>query len=466
MKKIWKWIALLISIITITCLGLELEKEEAVAADDWYKDYEYYLMTTDDPDKNYIDLTEYKGKAVKSIYVPAKVKIDGVTYTTRLRSFGESIWASANKKLTTLKFQKGVEVAACDSMFSGLTKLKSVNVEVLNMSDITSLSSMFYGCSSLTKLNVSKWDTSNVTNMFNMFGACEKLSTLDVSNWNTSKVTIMTSVFDHCKSLSKINVSNWNVSKVTNTDFMFYKCEVLKSLDLHKWKTSKLTSMCEMFGRCYNLTSVNLKGWNTSKVTTMAGLFSNNYNLTSVDLSSFNMKNVTDTTNMFVRTASLKTIKTPKNVKEDITISSSLSYVKKTGSTLGTKVYSCIPKGKKSITLVCTTGKSKSTKITSISSSSKKINLSWENMAGQDFWGRVQYEVQCSTNKNFTDSVGTMTNALDEGYTFSVHRNITDQPYTTIKGLKKGQTYYVRVRVQIYGQRLSSWSEVKKIKVK
>lgn len=46
----------------------------------------------------------------------------------------------------------------------------------------------------------------------------------------------------------------------------------------------------------------------------MAGMFSNNYNLTSVDLSSFNMKNVTDTTNMFVRTASLKTIKTPKNV--------------------------------------------------------------------------------------------------------------------------------------------------------
>ena len=78
----------------------------------------------------------------------------------------------------------------------------------------------------------------------------------------------------------------------------------------------------------------------------------------------------------------------------------------------------------------------------------------------------VQYEVQCSTNKNFTDAAGTMVKPLISDYTLSVVENVTDRTNATFKGLEKGKTYYVRVRVIMEGHMLSDWSKAKKIKVK
>ena len=331
------------------------------------------------------------------------------------------------------------------------------------MSCADSTAWMFAGCENLTKLNVKNWDVSNVTNMFNMFGGCEKLTELNVSKWDTSNVTIMISVFDHCKSLYAIDVKNWDVSNVTMMDSMFYKCEKLDSLDLHKWDTSNVTSMWEMFGRCYSLRKINVKGWDTSKVTSMAGMFVCNYNLTTLDLSSFDMSKVKFKKHddpLLLRCAGLKTIKTPKKTREKLYFNSGLTYRKKGG----TKVYNYIPKTKKSITMVCVQPKSRGTQITSIKSSGKKIKLSWEPVNTGDAWLPVQYEVQCSTNKKFSDAVGKMTNPAD--ITYSVQDNVTDATSTTIKGLKKGKTYYVRVRVYTYQQTLSKWSKVKKIKVK
>ena len=54
---------------------------------------------------------------------------------------------------------------------------------------------MFSGCSKLTSLNVSNFDTSKVTNMGYMFSGCSKLTSLNVSNFDTSEVTNMGSMF-------------------------------------------------------------------------------------------------------------------------------------------------------------------------------------------------------------------------------------------------------------------------------
>ena len=166
---------------------------------------------------------------------------------------------------------------------------------------------------------------------------------------------------------------------------------------------------------------------------------------------------------MFSRCASLKTIKTPKKTTQKLKFNSGLSYAKKTGAKLGKTRYAYIPKTKKSITLVCVNEQSKATKITSIQSSGKKIKLKWKKI-NAGYYMPVQYEVQCSTNKNFTDAVGKMTNTTDA--TYSVQDNVTNATSTTIKGLTKGKTYYVRVRVYTYEKTLSKWSKVKKIKVK
>lgn len=109
---------------------------------------------------------------------------------------------------------------------------------------------------------------------------------------------------------------------------------------------------------------------------------------------------------MFLRCASLKTIKTPK-------------------------------KTKKSITMVCMQSKSPSTTITGIQSSGKKIMLSWSPVSSDVYYAPAQYEVQCSTNKKFSDAVGKMTNTTD--ITYSVQDNVTNATSTTIKGLTKGK---------------------------
>ena len=467
MKKYVKQI--FVCVVFLVVLGVSLQAESKTvfaAAEDWYLDYTYTLEPkSDDNNDNYIIIREYM-KSAESLFVPATAVIDGVTYRTQLSPMEMGIWYGTRDSLQELTFENGCKVVDGNHLFHGLSKLKTVNAEALDMSQVTVTAWMFSGCESLTKLDVTYWNMSNVKNMFNMFGGCEKLSSIDVSKWDTSNVTVMTSVFDHCKSLYKIDVKEWDVSKVTLMDSMFYKCEKLDSLDLHKWDTSQVTSMWEMFGRCYSLRSINVKGWDTSKVTSMAGMFGCNYNLTSLDLSSFDMSNVKFgqyDDQMFLRCDSLKTIKTPKITTQKLNFNSGLTYVKKTSAGQGKKRYDYIPKTKKSITMVCVSSRSQDTKITSIKSSGKKIKLKWKKVSTKNY-KPVQYEVQCSTNKKFSNAVGKMTNTTD--ITYSVQDNVTNATSTTIKGLTKGKTYYVRVRVYTYGKTLSKWSKVKKIKVK
>ena len=453
-------------IIFLFALGMGGMAEKTVfAAGNWYEDYTYMLLTSDISGDNYLMIRAYNGSA-STLYVPATTVVDGVAYQTKLSPKDNGIWYGTRNKLKEITFENGCIVADGGFLFYGLSKLESVNVEALDLSQATSTAWMFSECKNLTQLNVENWDVSNVENMFNMFGGCEKLARLDVSRWNTSNVTVMVSVFDHCKSLYRIDVDDWDVSKVTTMNSMFYKCEKLDALDLHKWNTSNVTDMWEMFGRCYSLRSINVKGWDTSKVTTMAGMFVCNYNLTTLDLSSFDMTNVKFNKHddaFLSRCASLQTIKTPKKTTQKLQFNSGLTYVKKNGSKTGKKQYKYIPKTNKSITMVCKQSKSESTKFTSVKSSGGKINLKWKKVSSK-LYLPVQYEIQCSTNKNFTNAVGKMSNTTD--VTYSVQDNVTDNTSTTIKGLTKGKTYYVRVRVYTYEKRLSDWSKVKKIKVK
>lgn len=464
MKRILAGICFLLALSF--CMSMKTDKVYAQGA--WYEDYTYYVIPNYEEDKDvdyFIMLEEYVGDDT-SLHIPATTVIDGVSYRTKL---AELFRFGANKgKITNITFEKGVILPEdCTYLFGEMSKLQSVNAEVFDMSVVKDTDSMFRDCTALTKLNVSDWDVSNVTNFREMFCGCEKLGTLDVSKWNTSNVTDMSDMFFECKSLGKINVTNWDVSKVTNLSFMFYRCEKLQSLNLSRWDTSNVTDMFELFGRCYSIRSINVKGWDTSNVTKMAGMFACNYSLESIDLSSFDMSKVTFKKNddtMFGRCYSLKTIKTPRNLKKNHPISFVLTYGKKTGKKVGSKVYTYMPKGKKSITLVCRQSKSDGTEIAKVTSSKGKISVSWKAVAAGV--AGVQYEVQCSTNKNFTDAAGKMVNPLSVYETYSVQNNVTEKTSATFKGLTKGQTYYVRVRVSMNDQLLSDWSKTKKIKVK
>lgn len=383
-----------------------------VIPDAWYEDYRYEWVSYDIDGKyeNYLLLLDYIGNDT-TIYVPATAVCNGQTYRTKI---GSSVWKN-EKKVTSIEFEEGI-VLGNDifDLFCGMKNLKTINAEVLDMSTVEIMDSMFFGCESLTKLNIRNWDVSNVENMM----------------------------------------------------FVFYKCDKLTSLDLSGWNTSNVTNMNQLFGCCSSLRSVNLKGWDTSNVRKMDGMFVCDYSLESVDLSSFDMSKVKFSKGndpMFLRCNSLKTIKTPKKVKEKIPVNNYVTYGKKNGKKVGKEGYTYIPKGNKSITLVALQSKSKSTKINKISSSKGKIKFSWKKVHAD---GRsVQYELQCSTNKKFTDKAGKMVKPLRAGLTYCAQENITEKTSATWKGLTPGNTYYVRIRVFTEDSLLSNWSEVKKIAI-
>ena len=53
------------------------------------------------------------------------------------------------------------------------------------------MDSMFSGCTKLVSLNFSNFDTSAVTNMALLFSGCSGFTSLDLSHFNTSGVTDM-----------------------------------------------------------------------------------------------------------------------------------------------------------------------------------------------------------------------------------------------------------------------------------
>ena len=78
----------------------------------------------------------------------------------------------------------------------------------------------------------------------------------------------------------------------------------------------------------------------------------------------------------------------------------------------------------------------------------KKLTAKWTKAAGA-----AGYELQCATNKGFTQNKKTA--KIKSGKTLSA----------TVKGLKKGKTYYVRVRA-CKGSATTPWSKLKTVKIK
>ncbi len=217
---------------------------------------------------------------------------------------------SGCSKLTTLDLSKfdTSNVTSVHAMFENCSSLTTLDISKWDTSKVTNMNYMFNACSSLTTLDVSKFDTSSVTTMIQMFSGCKNLTTIDVSKWDTSKVANMQSMFTGCNSLTTLNVSNWNTSKVTDMSGMFTGCSNLTSLDVSQWDTGNVDSMYRMFYNCSKLTTLDVSNWDTSNVTSMESIFQNCNSLTKLDVSSWNTSNVTNIHYMFSGCSSLTTL--------------------------------------------------------------------------------------------------------------------------------------------------------------
>ena len=237
-------------------------------------------------------------------------QIEGVEYlnTSGVKDMGEMF--SGCSRLTSLDLShfNTQNVTDMSGMFYRCWGLTSLDVSHFNTQNVTNMSEMFYGCQELNSLDLSHFNTQNVTDMSGMFSRCFDLSFLDVSHFNTQNVTNMGSMFSGCYHLISFNASHFNTQNVKSMNEMFSFCSGLTSLDLSHFNPQNVTDMYRMFYRCSGLTSLDLSNFNTQSVTKMGGMFSGCSGLTSLDLSHFNTQNVFDMSLMFWGCSALRTI--------------------------------------------------------------------------------------------------------------------------------------------------------------
>ena len=158
------------------------------------------------------------------------------------------------KKIIGLANLDTTNVAHMSHMFTGCSRLASLDLSKFNTDKVTDTSWMFWDCNNLTNLDLSHFNTSNVTDISWMFGGYQGAS-LDLSHFNTANVTDMAGMFTGCSRLASLDLSKFNTDNVTDMRWMFYACSGLTSLDLSSFNTGKVNDM-DMQGildNCMNL---------------------------------------------------------------------------------------------------------------------------------------------------------------------------------------------------------------------
>ena len=203
-------------------------------------------------------------------------------------------------------------------MFSDCENLSSIDVSNFDTGNVTNMWGMFYGCKGVSSIDVSNFNTEKVTDMGSMFASCENISSIDVSNFITKNVTYMGNMFYGCKKASSIDVSKFDTENVTYMRGMFSGCGSLGSIDVSNFDTSSVIDMYGMFGECSSISSLNLSNFDTSSVTDMGSMFYGCSSLISLDLSNFNLGKVTSGSYMFTGCNSLTEMKAPYNISLNI----------------------------------------------------------------------------------------------------------------------------------------------------
>ena len=141
-------------------------------------------------------------------------------------------------------------------------------------SNCVNMGLVFWGVSGLKEINEENINVSNAETIYGIFEYCYSLESLDLSMWDTSKVQNMGQVFYECHSLKTLNINGWNTSNVTDMSYMFYNCHSLTDIDLSTWDTSNVTNMGGMFANCQSLTSLTITS-NIDNVISVNGRYNN-----------------------------------------------------------------------------------------------------------------------------------------------------------------------------------------------
>ena len=212
------------------------------------------------------------GTEVQASDSEAKIyaNLDETTGTMTLSTPSGQIWANANSSY----------------MFCALQGLETIDINDINVSEVTDASSMFRLCSKLTSIGDISLPLATTTD--DMFFNCPKLE--GVGDVSIPEVTSAVEMFDLCSKLSRLG--SITTTKLQNAQTMFGTCNSLSGvLDLSGMQ-GNLTNVQSMFYNCNQLTGITFSsGFNTAAVTSTQAMFRWCSSLTSLDLSGFDFGN-------------------------------------------------------------------------------------------------------------------------------------------------------------------------------
>ena len=187
---------------------------------------------------------------------------------------------------TTLNSMKSIQ-------FSGLSSLKTVNMENFYAPDCNSINTIFAGTSGLTNLNISGLNMPSLKDVSYMFKSSGLTGTLDLSSINTPEVENASHAFEKTK-FSSINLSSWVTPKLSSLENAFTDDTLLETVNLANCDFSSLTSMKQLFYGNSALSEVNVNGIKTGSLVDISQMFDGTTALTSFDFKKLDLSTVTN----------------------------------------------------------------------------------------------------------------------------------------------------------------------------
>lgn len=202
-------------------------------------------------------------------------------------------------------------VTSLSFAFYSCPNLTTLSMKNLNAPKLTNIDSLFNTCPNLNELDLTGLDTSNITNMNSLFSGCKSIEQLDLSMWDVSKVTTTGNIFANMSSLKYLNISNWVLDSIAIGDTEYYMlgnqmsgCTALENLIVNNLNIYKATDFTRRFQNC-PAKNIQANNWNLESVTNMTYLF-HNANAESISIENLEMPNCTNISHAFVGCKSLK----------------------------------------------------------------------------------------------------------------------------------------------------------------
>lgn len=191
-------------------------------------------------------------------------------------------WFSNCTKLTAIEGLKNLRTdnaTTLEGMFSGCSKLASIDISSLNLSDAESAANMFNGCTSLTtieglsgvelprdisgmfngctnlQLDLNSLNFSRVENISEAFRSCRKITAVDL-NLVLTQVKNVSGLFRGCSNLEEVRLIL--PGDLTDISYMFMDCSKLKEIDFSRLHTERVTNMTAAFRGCSSLQKLKL----------------------------------------------------------------------------------------------------------------------------------------------------------------------------------------------------------------